>query len=160
MNNDEYENYEYMEKVRLPIFFFFINTIFYFLNIQMLKKNFKTDVDLDQPLDDNTNYLRPYLTNKNVNKNVRTMKMVNQKKKGNRKEGGAVGYLYPPAFRCIEYTPRTPWHPPALDCTPCTPSRPLVLHRAHLDSSALNWAHPVSVLPTWPLLPSLLLLLL
>ncbi|CAF1193375.1 unnamed protein product, partial [Adineta steineri] len=46
MNNDEYENYEYMEK--------------------MLKKNFKTEIDLDQSLDDNTNYLTPYSTDKQV----------------------------------------------------------------------------------------------
>jgi hypothetical protein len=58
---------------------------------------------------------------------------MNQKKKSNLREGGS---------RVLVPTP------PALDCTPCTPSRPSTLHRTHLYSIVPTWTRVRSTGPT------------
>ncbi len=59
-NTEEYDNYEYMEKVNLTNLFFIFALYLFLCKIQILKRNFKTNGCEDSSCDDDVNSLESY----------------------------------------------------------------------------------------------------
>jgi hypothetical protein len=78
-NKEEYQNYEFMEKVRILPFFYIHILFVIFLKIQMLKQNFKTDYDIEQSCNDDFKPLKPYRLQNGVQINaIRAVQIIYQ----------------------------------------------------------------------------------